>query len=154
MLALAEELVGESSQLLAVSQSLGQLNSGKSTAIVDADWKMPLGTARRYGVMPGVPDEMMESDLAAVWQYYFAPSEQYKLSDSRGEVLVGEDSYSDDAEGTKNAAENRLVQSWREKGWRPAGHLLLHDGLIYFKTGADLAVWNSDGIVEMINTRF
>ena len=63
--------------------------------------------------------------------------------------MTGKDSYTDAADGTKTNAENRLIKSWQEKGWRPAGMLLLDEGLIYFKTGADLAVWSSDRIEDM-----
>jgi outer membrane protein assembly factor BamB/tetratricopeptide (TPR) repeat protein len=149
LLEMAKNLVGETSQQISVSRSLGQLTNKKSSSIVDADWKMRLNGPRRYGVMPAVSDEMMSSDLAAVWQYYFAPSDQYKWTDSKGTILTGKDSYTDAAEGTKTNAENRLIKSWQEKGWRPAGMLLLDEGLIYFKTGADLAVWSSDRIEDM-----
>ena len=144
LLEMAQNLVGNTNQQIAVSRSLGQLSSENSTDIVNANWTMPLGDPRRWGVMPGVPDEVMASDLAAVWQYYFSPSDQYKWTDAKGAILIGSDSYSDNAEGTMNSAENRLVRAWQDKAWRPAGDLLLNDGLVYFKTGADLTVWNPD----------
>ena len=35
-----------------------------------------------------------------------------------------------------------LIEAWREKQWRPSGQLLFMNGLVYFKSAADITAWD------------
>ena len=126
-----------------VRKSLGELVSGENRSVVNDDWKLPMGNNRRYGTMQGVPDEMMAGDLAAVWQFYFEPRDKYtKAADVDGKMLTGINASGEDVKTTMIGTETRLVKAWRDKGWRPAGELLLDGDRVFFKTGGDLSVWS------------
>jgi outer membrane protein assembly factor BamB len=152
LLDVVAEQVGDSRLGSQVRSSLGELNDQKSTNVVESNWSMPLGSSRRYGVMPGVPAEMMESDLVAAWQYYFEPDDSYNVSDTQGDLLVGEGSVGLNDNGTVTVVEEKLIDAWKEKNWRPAGHLLFDDGRVYFKSAADLSVWNVSEIDKMVES--
>lgn len=139
----ADEFGSGSNRVGLVRESLGQLTSTPAGSTLDGDWTMPMGDPRRYGVMKSLPGEVMRGDLAAVWQFYFEPRDKYTRSaDLDGNMLTGAKASGPDVMETLIATEERLIESWREKGWRPAGELLFEDDRVYFKTGADLAVWS------------
>ncbi len=146
----AARVRGESSQVAQVRKTLGELSSEKSTSIVNANWEMQLGNARRYGVMPAPPSSLMDTDLVAGWQYFFDPRDSYSSVDAEGSLLVGEGAYGSDAKETKSGTDDRLIKSWQEKSWRPAGYLLLENGKVYFKSAADLVAWDAEKVVEMM----
>jgi hypothetical protein len=78
---------------------------------------MPMGNNQRYGTMQGLPDEVMESDLAAVWQFYFEPRDKYpKAVDLDGKMLTGKNASGEDVKTTMLGPETRLVKAWRDKG--------------------------------------
>lgn len=142
-LAKAEEIKANSERAELVRQSLGELVTYENSERVNSNWTMPMGNARRYGTMQSVPDEMMEHDLAAVWQFYFEPKEKYKKSaDVNGKMLTGKNASGTDVLDTVDSDEDELIENWREKGWRPAGELLIDGDRVFFKTGADLSVWS------------
>jgi tetratricopeptide (TPR) repeat protein len=131
-----------------VRKSLGELATGDNRNVVNDDWTMPMGNNQRYGTMQGLPDEVMESDLAAVWQFYFEPRDKYpKAVDLDGKMLTGKNASGEDVKTTMLGPETRLVKAWRDKGWRPAGELLLDGDRVFFKTGGDLSVWSRKKIM-------
>ncbi len=92
-LAIAEALAIDpiSDRAVLVSRSLGELTVADERDEVNLDWQMPLGNSHRYGVMQSVPDEMMEGDLEASWQFYFEPKDRYSRSaDNEGKFLTGQ----------------------------------------------------------------
>ncbi len=141
---------GENNQHDQIKRSLGELSSDRSTSIVNASWEMPMGSSRRYGLMPSLPAGTMDADLAAVWQFYFEPRDNYRWTDAKGKLLVGARAADDEVAGTIESTEMRLIKSWKEKPWRPAGHLLLDKGRVYFKSAVDLAVFDSTKIERLI----
>ena len=144
----ADAIKPDTEQASLVRRSLGELNSSGPRMSVDSDWLMPMGNAKRYGVTVGVPDSMMEGDLKAVWQYYFEPQNKYiKAADTNGMMLTGTNASGESVLKTRQSMEERLIKAWKTKGWRPAGHLLLQDDRVYFKSGADLTVWNRDKVL-------
>ena len=132
-----------------VRRSLGKLSAGVVHSPVNVDWKMLHGNSRRFGTMQDVSDEMMEGDLAAIWQFYFEPRNKYSRSaDVDGKILSGAQASGDGVLETRVATEAKLIQAWREKSWRPAGELLFEGDRVFFKTGADLTVWSRAKIAK------
>jgi len=133
-----------------IRRSLVRLGESKTDRAYLASWLNPMGDARRYGVMPPLPKETMSQDLAAVWQFYFDPKDIYKTgADVDGQMLSGENASGADVLATLDEKEEKLVESWRKKGWRPAGHLLLEGDRVYFKTGSDISVWNRNKVSKL-----
>ena len=148
---LAEEMIGETTQIVKVRRSLGSIAVSKPNTIAESDWHMRLGNNRRYGVMPAVPDETMESDLVSVWQYYFEPEkDRYNWADAKGYILTGKNATGEFANRTVDKLEEELIQDWEKFDWRPAGSLLFDRGRVYFKSAADMTVWNADRVAELI----
>ncbi len=145
----AEAVDGKAESVALVRESLGQLSRLENTSQFRTNWTNRLGDEKRYGTMPPVPAEMMKGDLAAVWQFFFTPQDHYKKAvDVSGSILSGAEAAGSSVLGTCNQLEKRIISDWREKSWRPAGHLLLEGERVYFKTGADISVWNRDKIRE------
>lgn len=151
-LAVATELGNNSNQLTQIRQSLGDLDRQTASGPVNANWSMPLGDSRRYGVMPRLPRDWLKEDVAAKWQFYFQPDDSYTSNDIQGKLLVGEEANNKTAAGTVDPIEESFIETWREKNWRPVGELLFDEGRVYFKTGADLAVFDSAKIKTMIQS--
>ncbi|MEM7785810.1 MAG: tetratricopeptide repeat protein, partial [Planctomycetota bacterium] len=138
----ASEVNPTAENLELVSRSIGKLKSSKREAI-DASWTMAMGNAQRYGITKGVDSRMLSGDLESVWQFYFAPEKKYlRSADIVGHTLAGTAAHSASVEDTKTEVERGLIDAWREKSWRPVGELLINDGKAFFKTGADLSVWD------------
>ena len=129
--------------------SMAQLTVESVSAMTDKAIRMHLAGARRHGVMPRLPDDSMNRDLAAVWQFYVEPKSRYGLATANGRALIGRNSHGDYAQGTRNDEEKEMIESWRKKDWRPAGHVLFADDRIYFKAAADIAVWDRKLISEI-----
>ena len=143
----ADEIRASTQHSDLVRKSLGKLVTGENGNVVNEDWKMPMGNNRRYGTMPAVPDEMMDGDLKAIWQFYYEPRSKYsKAADLDGGILSGKNASDESVQKTMDALEGRLIKSWRDKGWRPAGELLLDGDRVFFKTGGDLSVWSREKI--------
>jgi outer membrane protein assembly factor BamB/tetratricopeptide (TPR) repeat protein len=139
-----------SDQAVMVSRSLGKLTTSDERDEVNLDWKMALGNAHRYGVMQSVPDEMMEGDLEASWQFYFEPKDRYNRSaDIEGKLLTGPFASGKSVGETLDLSEKRLIESWRNKSWRPAGELLIDGDRLFFKTGSDLSVWSRERVADL-----
>ena len=147
-LELADQAKANNERVNLVRQSLGELATVENNSIVNADWTMPMGDSRRYGTMRAVPDVMFEGDLAAIWQYYFRPSDKYKAADINGAMLTGDQASGKQVLDTVETIESKLIDAWRDKRWRPAGELLLDGDRVFFKTGADLSVWSRTKVAE------
>jgi tetratricopeptide (TPR) repeat protein len=151
-IAIAEALAidRKSDKAVLVSRSLEELAVSDERDEVNLDWQMALGNSHRYGVMQSVPDEMMEGDLEASWQFYFEPKERYnRRADIEGKLLTGRKASGESVLETLDPAEVRLIDAWRNKSWRPAGELLMDGDRVFFKTGADLAVWSRQKVEEL-----
>ena len=129
--------------------SMDQLTVESVSAMTDKAIRMRLAGPQRHGVMPELPGDSMNRDLAAVWQFYVEPKKRYGLATANGRTLIGRNSHGDYAQGTRNDGEKELIESWRKKDWRPAGHVLFADDRIYFKAAADVAVWDRKSISEI-----
>ena len=148
-LAKAEEANPNTDRASMVRDSLGKLTSNVRSSF-DSNWLMPMGNAQRYGVTSGVPDDYLDGDLASVFQFYFEPKPKYtRAADTNGIMLTGSKAYGKNVLDTRISAEERLIKMWREKGWRPAGHLLVNNDKVYFKTGTDLSVWDTKKVAEV-----
>ncbi len=145
-LAAAEELTGQTVAWKQLSSSLGTLSS-PVTSSSSSGWSMLLGNSGRDGVMPAPPANIMDSDLIADWQFYFEPSDQYaNWSQAEGDVVVGDKSRGDQAARTVKTSEEKIIERWIERDWRPAGQLLFDNGMVYFKSAADMTAWKIDRI--------
>jgi len=145
-LAEAEKITGQTSAWKQLSSSLGTLSS-RGTHSSSSNWNMLLGNSGRDGVMPAPPENIMDSDLVADWQFYFEPADQYATwGQAEGEVLVGDQSRDDQAARTVKTTEEKIIERWKERDWRPAGELLFDNGMVYFKSAADMTAWNTDRI--------
>ena len=129
--------------------SLTQLTVESVSSMTDKAIRMHLSDKRRHGVMPGLAESYMNRDLAAVWQFYVEPKSRYVLASAKGRTLIGRNSHGDYALGTRNDGEKEMIEAWRSKNWRPAGHVLFDDDRIYFKAAADIAVWDRKPISEI-----
>jgi len=149
-LKVATDFNENSEQVELIRRSLARLGDVKSESSYLDSWLNPMGDARRYGTMPPLPKDAMSQDLAAVWQFYFDPQEVYKnAADVSGQMLFGAEASGEDALSTVDNLEERLIGSWRDKGWRPAGHLLFEADRVYFKTGSDVSVWNKNEVAKL-----
>ena len=146
----AVEINSNSEQVELIQRSLDQLGATQPDRSFLTSWANPMGDARRYGTMPPLPKDAMSQDLAAVWQFYFDPQEEYKAAaDVNGQMLLGEDASGEEVLATVDETEEQLIASWRKKAWRPAGHLLLDGDRVYFKTGSDISVWNRNKVAQL-----
>lgn len=118
-------------------------------AVSARDWTMRMGGPRRFGVMSSLPGEYLTTDLVARWQYYIQPALEYDDDNKDGNVLIGEDSYSDSVSKTVQAKEKDFIKKWRGGGWRPAAHLLMDGSNIVFKSGGDFTVWDREPTEEV-----
>ena len=154
----AEELDGGLVAVNRLKDAIEEMESGNGTTPFPrpstsgrARWQVALGGPGRQGVGLPVPKDMLEADLVAVWQFFYQPKDRYSnAKDTLGTVLVGAAAHGDAAAETRGGGENQMIDDWREKGWRPAGHLLLDGDRVFLKTGADLAVWSREKIDELI----
>lgn len=145
----AEEFNPNADKASLVRNSLGKLSVDKASSFVKANYIAPMGDEKRYGTMPAIPSKMMEEDLVAIWQYFYEPKPQYKKAiDSAGSMLTGSDAFGNAAKNTTTSAERSLLKTWRDKNWRPAGHLLFQDDRVFFKTGSDISVWSRNKILK------
>jgi outer membrane protein assembly factor BamB/tetratricopeptide (TPR) repeat protein len=134
-----------------VEASLGQLSLDTQSSQGLQVWQTRLGNAQRSGVMPAPPAELMDQDLVALWQYYVEPKDtRYDRLDHVGFVRAGADAFSEDVLKTVGRSENNLITSWSKKDWRPAGQLLLDADQIFFRSPADIIVFDKRAIDDAI----
>ena len=130
-----------SEQLVAVEKSISDISSSAAGRRVEEGFEVALANRNRTGVMPAVPANFMSHDLEAVWQYYFAPKTIRWNDLRRIKPIFGSGSLQA-ASASVGSHERSMITKWRDYGWRPAGDLLFHNGLVYFKTSIDLSVWD------------
>lgn len=135
----------------AVEASLGQLSVDARRSNGLEVWKTKLGNAARDGVMPAPPEEMMQQDLVAVWQYYTEPKDtRYDRLDHVGFVRAGADAFSGDVGKTVSTREKNLIASWFKKDWRPVGQLLFDEDQVFFRSPADVVAFDKRAIQNAI----
>lgn len=87
-------------------------------------WRMELGTSRRDGYMPALaPASDADTFWTAFWDYRFglvAPSTPAIRIRYRNTPSV--------------QRRSEMLRRWRMGGWHPATQLILHDGMILFKS--------------------
>ena len=141
---------GFDEKLRLVESSIGKLKL-EDLQLDQTNWTMTHGNVQRFGVMPALPKEYLDAPngLGAKWQYYFEPRDHYvNFADTRGRVLVGPKARRN--QGTFGPTEEKQLKLWRDRSWRPAGHLVLDGERVYFKTGADLVVWDLKDIERVV----
>ncbi|MCH2183613.1 MAG: PQQ-binding-like beta-propeller repeat protein [Mariniblastus sp.] len=154
-LANAESAEGEVDRrrLELVKSSIGKLTRAMPGTTSSAPG-LPLGSTRRYGVMPALPAGALADEMQPVWQFYFDPVESYNWADFKDvTVLDGRDALGAAAAGTVTSTEKELNKSWRSKGWRPTGQLVFDDDRVYFKTAVDLISWDARNLSEDFSWR-
>lgn len=128
-----------------VAGSIGSIQENRGVAKVPDGVSMPLGSAARYGVMPSIPRGAFAKDMIPRWQYYFNIQSRYARADvHKVTPLLGKDAI-EFAEDTMASAEKKMIDDWIEKQWRPAGHILIADDQVFFKTPLDVVAWNRNG---------
>ena len=144
----AVDINSNSDQVEQIQRSLDRIGAASQLdSSYLTSWVSPMGDARRYGTMPPLPPGALSQDLAAVWQFYFDPQQEYKVAaDVNGQMLRGHEASGGEVMATVADLEEDLIKSWRKKSWRPSGHLLLDGNRVYFKTGSDISVWNRDKV--------
>ena len=101
-----------------------------------------LANRNRSGLMPALPSGILENDLTVVWQYHYLLSAKRWTDLQKTQPIFGPDSASR-VRKTVTSREKQLIEKWKQRGWRPTGHLLFDQGRVYFKTMFDLTVWDS-----------
>ena len=134
-----------------VSRSIGDLSFDSNTSEALGIWKMPLGNASRFGVMPAPPREMMDGPLVAAWQFYFLPKNtRSDRRDFEGIVRAGRSAWGAANMDTRNSVERKLIESWSKKDWRPAGEMLFDEQRVFFRSVADITAWDKQKVQRHI----
>ena len=134
-----------------VSGSIGNLSFDSAASDATNIWKMSLGNESRTGVMPAPPRGMMDGPLVAAWQFYFLPkNSRSDRRDFEGVVRAGRSAWGAANMGTRNTVERKLIESWSQKDWRPAGELLFDEQRVFFRSVADVTAWDKQKIEQHI----
>jgi len=134
-----------------VSGSIGKLSSNSVTSETLNSWKMSLGNESRVGVMPAPPRGTMDGPLVSTWQFYFLPkNSRSDRRDFEGIVRAGRSAWGAANLGTRNTVERKLIESWSQKDWRPAGELLFDEQRIFFRSVADITAWDKQKVDQHI----
>ena len=93
------------------------------------------------------PFDLDGRDLVARWQYYIEARDSYQRSvDAEGKFVIAQKYNEQRIKDTRNNIEIGLLRSWKEKNWRPSGHVLIRNDKLYYKTAADLVAFDLDKI--------
>ena len=134
-----------------VSGSIGNLSFDSAASDATNIWKMSLGNESRTGVMPAPPRGMMDGPLVAAWQFYFLPkNSRSDRRDFEGIVRAGREAWGAANMGTRNTVERKLIESWSQKEWRPAGELLFDEQRVFFRSVADITAWDKQKVDQHI----
>ena len=104
---------------------------------------MRLGNSRRSGLMPSLPDSVMKTDLQPVFEYWIEPKKGFSeitKEAALGSSLVGQKPL----EIELTQAERTLYKHWTDKECFPTGYLLIDEQQVYYKSIADVTVWNKN----------
>ncbi|MEQ8787861.1 MAG: PQQ-binding-like beta-propeller repeat protein [Pirellulaceae bacterium] len=137
---------GATDLLAAVRRDIDRVGSETPLASSTGDWRMPLGGSHRRGHMPALPPTVMSNTLTELWGFAFPATFS---QDMAGQVYAGGlvDSFGGRASvRATSQGSQQAMQKWRGQAWRPAGQLLMSDGLAYFKTSNDLTAWKTSEI--------
>ncbi len=136
-----------------VERALDSLAPSEVREAVVEQWAMSHGNAKRLGAMPSLPESAFTQDQFAAWQFYVTPKDERYVNkaDTIGTVLVGAECTEENAAGTRNPVERKMIAEWNKSGWRPAGHLMFDEDRIYFKAPADLVTIDRNRVREAID---
>ena len=104
-------------------------------------WTSRWGNGRRRGVMPRLPEDILQNDLRTDWMAFYQP----QASSQRGAVAVETRflSHPKEIEKSLNKQEKTMISTWRQNRWRPSGTLLFHQQQVIHKTMVDLVTWDT-----------
>ena len=147
----ARQLANDS-ELSRLDEVQAVIESGNGSSIgqrLHEGFTMAIANRHRSGLMPALPERLMESDLQAVWQYYFDTA-TLRWSDIKNiKPIFGKD-ISQTVADTVTAKERAMIDKWRQNRWRPKGDLLFENGRVHFKTSVDLTVWDADANSDQV----
>ena len=123
--------------------------SRESGSTIESNWPLKYGSADRSATMPGVPKSAFSKDLSELWSQdfdvYTTPlaidPNMAAVYASGGMFSSGSFTYSVPRPSISGKASTKkqkverslLVNQWEQSGWAPAGNMLFHEGLLYFK---------------------
>ena len=118
--------------------------SADNVASSGRNWHMAWGGPQRKGTMPSLPKAVTAATLSEAWfENYEIDGSAMFAGNSRGNNAVimgggmffGKASYRNVRTNVANTQLSReqLVEKWRSSGWMPAGRMLIHNGLVYYK---------------------
>lgn len=140
----AQELGAGANPLLdRVSAQIATVAASESVTASRSDElvSMRLGNARRSGVMPSLPDSVMQTDLAPVFEYRIEPKKSF--ADLSGTPCLGEAAVGEPAgQLAMSEFERTLYARWLDRELTPTGYLLFDDQHVIYKSIADVTVWN------------
>ena len=110
----------------------------KSTSAQKA-WMSRLGGSQRSGVMQPFDLKLFDRDLKPIWSYAIAPSDSHSSESIQGKVALNPE-----LEFLSSEDED-LAEKWRKHSWRPAGELLFANNKVFYRTDADVTVWDVSG---------
>ncbi len=111
-----------------------------SAARSDQFVSMRLGNAHRTGVMPSLPESVMQSDLKPVFEYRIEPKKSFSEvvhAQGLGQAAIG----ASIDKLPQSELERTLYNRWIEKGLAPTGFLLFDEQHVFYKSIADVTVW-------------
>ncbi|HMP80641.1 MAG TPA: tetratricopeptide repeat protein, partial [Pirellulaceae bacterium] len=98
---------------------------------------------------PDVPAAMRQGRLYSAWQFFLEPpkdgSTVFQSADAVGRILELTPDTMATAANTVASSERNLIDAWINKGWRPAGELQLREGLVVYRTPANVTAWPAEG---------
>jgi outer membrane protein assembly factor BamB len=148
--ALAQLQQTDAGALLARGISLVQAEIDRGVNVESAaqrgdEWHLAWGNPERTGHMPALPEAVTSATLSESWSEDFEVDGGALASNDnnndfrRGRVVFGgmamaKASYAQFPQQPGQVmTRDALLQRWKSGGWRPAGHMLLHGGLVYYK---------------------
>lgn len=107
---------------------------------------MRLSGPQRSGVMPDLPDDVLNGDLTQGYEFRFPLDPASTPPDAGlGEIIRGGSS----ERATSDSQIDELSKKWKSEKWFPANQLLYADGRIVLKTPNDLVCIDSTGDAEL-----
>jgi outer membrane protein assembly factor BamB len=124
-----------------VKQLITQVHSGETPGF---EMSQAAGF-REFRVGMNLPDDFLDGDLIAAWQYYLEPQQKQKYSqiDRQGKGLLSAGDAESNGENTVNPNERELVDAWRNNAWQPASSLICDRERVVFKSPVDVSAWNT-----------
>lgn len=128
-----------------VTKEIAAVAASESVTAARSDQfaSMRHGNVRRTGVMPSLPDSIMDSDLRPIFEYRVEPKKSF--SEIHHALALGDAATGDAIDKLPlTEFERTLYHRWSEKELSPTGYLLFDDQHAYFKSIADVTVWDKN----------